>query len=170
MHTNIVVQEHSIDEGNITRVNRPSLLLQFTSKGWNIERLNRFNGPDRFLAQIGPFPNRTTNIHHFGTSTDNIDSSLLFLSHRLFFATFTDAGNLKRWPQSRNENTDRGTIFATTEQLDRRLRSIVITVRMIPSTDDTKAARPCLHSNASGSTVLKPSLWPVQLDVEFSSE
>ena len=32
VHTNVVVQEHSIDEGNITRVNRPSLLLQFTTK------------------------------------------------------------------------------------------------------------------------------------------
>ena len=170
MHTNIVVQEHAVDEGNVARINHPSLLLQFTTKRWNIERLNRFNGPYRFLTQIGPFPDRTANIHHFGTSAYHIDTSFLFIGYRLVSATLSNTCNLKRRSQSRNEYTDGCTILASSEQLDCRLWSILITVGMIPSTDDTKAARPCLHSNASGSTVLKPSLWPVQSNVEFSSE
>ncbi|CAI8348033.1 MAG: Uncharacterised protein [Candidatus Poseidoniaceae archaeon] len=65
MHANIVVQEHAIDKGNVTRINRPSLLLQFTTERWDIERLNRFNGPYRLFAQVSPFPHRTTNIHDF---------------------------------------------------------------------------------------------------------
>ena len=165
VHAHIIVQEHAIDKGNVARINHPTLLLQFTSKRWNIERLNRFNRPYRFLTQIGPFPNRTTNIHDFGTTTNYIDASLLFIGHRLIFATFSNTCDLKRWSQSGNKNTDGCTIFATTKQLDRCLWSILITVRMIPSTDDTKAARPCLHRNASGSTVLKPSLCPVGLKI-----
>ena len=100
VHANIVIQEHAIDERDVSRVNGPSLLLQFASKGWNIERLNRFDRPYRFLTQIGPFPNRTTNIHDFRTTANNIDSSLFFIGHRLVFATLTDTCNLKGRPQS----------------------------------------------------------------------